>query len=68
MSTKDERLRAIDLAVFRTITAADFAAMFARERRSKNPVREQIRAEILRRQKVNGTNALPKIHEQRNLG
>ena len=47
MSTREERLRAIDAAVFRTIMADDWRRALAAARVETNAVREQIRARIL---------------------
>lgn len=48
MSTKEERFRAMDAAVFRTITGADWGAMFRRERAGvPNPVAAGIAKKIL---------------------
>ncbi len=48
MSTREERFRAMDAAVLRTIVDADWRAMFRRERAGvRNPVAEQIRKKIL---------------------
>jgi hypothetical protein len=47
VSTREERWPRFDGAVLRVITAADWAAMFRRERCEANSVRSQIGQKIL---------------------